>query len=633
MKKLRIIVLLFILAFSFNVKAEVFFEIDCDSNDIINDKPINCDGNLIYENEGINDIELSYNTNLDIKFIPVNGFSLNCSNGKVTIHTDKTLSDEIMNSTKIMGITLSGNSKSKELETVIFNNIKINKTNDIIVENYEEEFNVSYDKEIKLDSTCTLDSITIEKTIIKDFDKNKFEYRGISVNKDVIFIDGVRSSDKSSASGLGQVRVPRGETIKRDITVVAEDGTKNIYKLFITNTLPKEEVKEEIVDTKNEESRLADEIITYPAFTDGTWSENSINGYCNEHNLKCTITKVKSTEETGTIIYQSRNKGDKVETGADLLIKISEKEETKEEVKSADNTLKSLEVYYNNKRINFDFSSNQLDYNLEIETSDTKKIKVKATLNSDKSTFVSSYGPRDVSFDKDNFEVLVKVKAENNDEKTYKLNIKTSPLDKENEIELKLLRINDKEVNLEEEKYEVRLPYNIEKSNIEAVANNKQAKIEYQDVDLKVGDNPVKITVSLNGKSKEYDVNIIREDKEELFEKIEITGYDINFFKDKKSYSLKISKETNELEIKIVPSNIDFEVLNNKNLHNGSKIEINVLDKEGEHKYTIHVEKDNLITNIICYGIFAIGIVAVIVAVNKVMKNKKHKKVINIEEI
>lgn len=562
MRKLRIFVLLLILAFSFNVKAEVSFEIDCNGKEITSDKNVVCEGNLIYENEGITDIEFDYDTNLNIKFIPVDGFKLTDSKGKITIHSDNVLKDKITNSTKIMKFTLGSNSNLKELESITFSNIRINKTNDILVDDIKEEFNVSLNKEVKLDSTCTLDSITIENNKLSNFDKTKLIYKDIKVTKEVIFIDAVRTSDKSSATGLGQVRVPNGETIERKITVTAEDGSNKVYKLYITNTNPKEEVK--LPEEKEDDISKKDEEIT-------------------------------------------------------------------KEVKSEDNTLKTLEVYYNNKKINFDFSSNQLDYNIDIDVTDTKKITVKAELNDEKATFVSSYGPRDVTFDKDNFDILVKVKAENNDEKTYKITVVTSS--KEIDDSLKLLKINNINVDLTADKLEVKLPYTEEKTKIEVETNNDKAKVEYEDVDLKVGNNNIKITVTLDNQVKEYNVVVIRESESELFEKLEITGYDLNFSKDKKSYNLKVDKEVSELEIKVVPNNIDFEVLNNKNIRDGSKVQIKVTDKEGEYEYIIHIEKDNLTTNIICYGIFGIGIISLIVAFSCVIRKKKCKKVLNNEEI
>ena len=126
MKKLRILVILIILAFSFSVKAEVMFELDCNGKEITDDKSVTCEGWLSYETEGITDIEISYDTNLDINFLNVSGFTLTKSTDKIIIHTDTALYDILMNSEKIMEFTLSSNDKVKETEKVKLCNIKIN---------------------------------------------------------------------------------------------------------------------------------------------------------------------------------------------------------------------------------------------------------------------------------------------------------------------------------------------------------------------------------------------------------------------------------------------------------------------------------------------------------------------------
>ncbi len=68
-------------------------------------------------------------------------------------------------------------------------------------------------------------------------------------------------------------------------------------------------------------------IVKYPDFTDGTWTKSRIEEFCSDNGLKCTFKSVTNTEERdGTIISQSRPKGDKVVSGADLTIKYAERE-------------------------------------------------------------------------------------------------------------------------------------------------------------------------------------------------------------------------------------------------------------------------------------------------------------------
>ena len=69
-------------------------------------------------------------------------------------------------------------------------------------------------------------------------------------------------------------------------------------------------------------------VVKYPDFTDGTWTESRIQEFCTKYELKCNIKKNKNTEERdGTILSQSRPKGDKVTSGADVTITIAEKAE------------------------------------------------------------------------------------------------------------------------------------------------------------------------------------------------------------------------------------------------------------------------------------------------------------------
>lgn len=459
MRKLRIAVMMIILAFSFSVKAEVMFELDCDGKEITKDKSVTCEGWLSYETEGINDIEISYDTNLDIKFLAVSGFNLTKSSNKVSIHSDTTLYDILMNSEMIMKFTLSINENIKEKETVKFYNLKINKTDSVVADGYSDTFTVSIPKveptptivatpEIKKSSVCTLDNISVDNVKIADFDKEKLEYRGIRVNKRVVYIDATRTHEMSSAQGLGDVLVLEGETIERDITVIAEDGTKKVYKLFITNTNPK--------------------ATPTPTPT-----------------INPTITSTATPEEK---------------------IEVPDKEESK----NSDNTLKTLELYNGKTKIDFKFDKKKDEYDIKIDDTITK-ITIKATLNDNKAFFVKDYGPRDVKIDYGENKILIKIKAENGDEKTIILNINYINSDNT----LKSLKINNQEVDLTADQYEIKLINDVDKTKIEAIANNEKAIIKYEDVDLVVGDNDIVITVTSNNRSKEYHINVIREEKAE----------------------------------------------------------------------------------------------------------------------
>lgn len=78
-------------------------------------------------------------------------------------------------------------------------------------------------------------------------------------------------------------------------------------------------------------------IVKYPDFTDGTWTESRIKEFCSKYELKCDFKKKQNTEERdGTIISQSRPKGDKVTAGANVTITIAEATAKTDEAESTD---------------------------------------------------------------------------------------------------------------------------------------------------------------------------------------------------------------------------------------------------------------------------------------------------------
>ena len=436
MKKLRIVVMMIILAFSFSVQAKVSLEINCDSS-TISENIITCKGNLLYEQEGINDIEFTYQTNLNIDFINVKGFTITKTDNKVLIHSKRKLFDMILNSTKIMEFTLSRNDESLDIEKLIISNIKINNDDTILINDISKSFDVS--KTIDLDNVCILNSISVDDEVINDFDKDKLEYY-LNVKNEIIFIDAVRESDKSSVTGLGNVRVPIGETIEREIIVIAEDKTTRIYKLFITNT---------------------------------------------------------------------------------MVLEKEEKEEKEEEViKSNDNALKSLEIYSNNTKLDLNYDNSKEIYNIDVI--DINLITIKAKLNDEKAIFVKNYGPRDIKINSGYNKILIKVLAENNDERIITINIICKDSLSDNN-ELESLIINDRNIDLNSEDLKIVLPNDIDRTVISTVPKNNKSIVKYENIDLLVGDNKVIIeVVSESGISKVYEINVIREDKEIILSDIPV---------------------------------------------------------------------------------------------------------------
>ncbi len=553
MKKIRILVILFILSFSFTVKAEVLLEIDCNNKTIDPSNSITCEGNFVYEDVIINDIEMEYETNLNINFKEVSDFKLTKNGNKINIHPSSPLEGIIIDSRVIFQVILSGNDNLNENEKLTFKNIKINNSSSFGIEDVSEMFSVTKVEKIldntntlekitinteKIDSSNPLNSFTIYDKEIDGFDKNKLEY-DIKVDKEIVRVKALGTSTKSSIENLGDFRVPNQETITREIKVKAENGDIRVYKLNITNTSPIE--KEEL---------------------------------------------------------------------------------------SKDNTIKLVELLFNKEHIALDFDSKIDNYDIKV-TGDVDKLKIKAETNDSKAHFDKKYGPRDIKLAYGNNKVVLKVYSEEGFSKVYTFNINRLD-ERDSDNALNSLKINGKEIILgDKSDYEISLSNDISKTEIEAVANSSKANVNYEDIDLSDGENNVTVSVTAeNGEEKEYHINVIREEANEetkIFEKFEITGYNINFSKDVHSYNIKINDKTDELDIKIVPSNISFEILNNKELHHGSKVIVKINDDNGEYEYTINIEKDSLLINIICYGVFIVGLISFIMSFKSIIKKRKKK--------
>lgn len=291
---------------------------------------------------------------------------------------------------------------------------------------------------------------------------------------------------------------------------------------------------------------------------------------------------------------------------------------------SKDNTLKTLELLNGKEKINFTFDSKKDTYNIKIEEM-VEKIIINATLNDSTATFVDQYGPRDVKLKEGDNKVLIKVKAADGNIKVYTLNIVVKD-NRNKDTSLKSLKINGEVINLIDKiyKYEIKVAKNVLKTEIEALATSSLAKVDYQDIELSPGDNSVVISViAENGDKKDYTINVIQSEEDEIdnsLQNITIDGYDLGFSKDKKNYVLKVSNDTDNLKIILKPSNLEYEVLGNSDLEDGSIITIKIADEE----YEITIKKDtNEISPVvfIITGIVALSLVVVIIYLIRKKKN------------
>ena len=279
------------------------------------------------------------------------------------------------------------------------------------------------------------------------------------------------------------------------------------------------------------------------------------------------------------------------------------------DTQETENSLKKLELYNGTKKLDFKFESSKTIYSIPINDTSISKLTIKAELNSNNASFVDEYGPRDINItDGDNL-VEIKVKAQNGDVKTYKLTITKEKI-LSNENHLKSLKVNGNNIELIDDQleYKIILANDILKTQIELETIDKDAKVEFTDIMLVDGVNePIIIKVtSPSSNVLEYKIIVNRlSSKNEQYElnNIRIIGYNLKFDSSVHQYDLEIEND-DKLNIILEPSGINHEIIGNKDLTDGSKVIIRILDENNTIDYIINIHKKEKADNGLIYFIF-----------------------------
>lgn len=264
----------------------------------------------------------------------------------------------------------------------------------------------------------------------------------------------------------------------------------------------------------------------------------------------------------------------------------------REDARSNDNTLSSLTVA--GKKVQL--YSDKYNYDVEIDNS-LKKVEIKATTSSAKATFVQGYGERignnQVTLSNgDRTTVEIKVQAENESIQTYTITIIKSNY-KSNDATLKDIKIKEKNFNFNPDilEYNIEVENEIDKINVEALANHEKAKVEYEkEVELKEGINNLVIKVTAeDGTVKEYKLNITRKAEVALVSDIEIEDIDFEFKPDVYQYEIKTTLVSLKFKVTLNSKTATYEIINNDDLQDGSIIRIVVKDKDKQITYNFKI--------------------------------------------
>lgn len=210
--------------------------------------------------------------------------------------------------------------------------------------------------------------------------------------------------------------------------------------------------------------------------------------------------------------------------------------------------------------------------------------------------------------------VKVTATAKDGTKKVYSINVvRAAAVNKADEEEkkssnnyLKSLTTHDgaltPEFNKGTTSYSIKVPKDVTKLSLSALAEDEKAKIEISgNSGFEVGKvHSVTVTVTAeDGSQRVYTINVTRMDQEAKtdLESLEVEDYDLKpaFSKDVDKYSIVVPYDTKEIDVTAIPADKDssVEIIGNKDLAVGNNtVLVKVTDKNGfTHVYEINVRR------------------------------------------
>ena len=307
---------------------------------------------------------------------------------------------------------------------------------------YAEEVNISDEKTInktELSSNNRLEDITIDGISVNGFSPDINYYSNIIVKKPVVFVDIKGQDDKATVTGVGMVFCREGVETKIDVNVTSEDGHINIYTLSVTYV--KEIIKS--VDASIDKIELYNKDTKLDFTFDKDKSSFKIQV---DSNIEKVLVKASLSNDKASFIdgYEpgefKLNYGDNIielrsmsENGDTRIYKINV---IRSDNRKSDNTLKELIINDNKIELIKD------KYNYEVNVSfDTRKtiINAKTTDKNAKVVF------KNIDLYEGNNSLVIRVVAENEKTKEYRINIKRE--EKVKDLPIESIQVEDVKEN------------------------------------------------------------------------------------------------------------------------------------------------------------------------------------------
>lgn len=336
------------------------------------------------------------------------------------------------------------------------------------------------------------------------------------------------------------------------------------------------------------------------------------------------------SQTTSIKIVVTNNKGEeKIENTYNLTIN--------RHVKSDDFTLKKLKV--NDKDITL--MKDVYSYSYEAEYSD-EIIEIEATPNDAKAK-VQMEKEYEFSLDRSSTYIEFTVTSESGESKTYSIVVKRGI---KPDTTLKSLKIDkiDFEFKKDVLDYTLSVPYSVNDLLIEAIQSDDNASVKIEKEALVVGENKIKIIVTNDKATSEYNLLITREpnlDKSLAnLKNLKIEEYsNLNFEENVLDYTLKFNEVPKELTIKATPISSDgrVEISGNEDLADGSKVIVKVILNETgvTREYTLNIEENKGVTSNKTFILVSIILllITIIILIILEIKDKKHKRYIKLNHL
>lgn len=283
--------------------------------------------------------------------------------------------------------------------------------------------------------------------------------------------------------------------------------------------------------------------------------------------------------------------------------------------RSTNNNLASLSVSSGN----ISFNKNTTSYNLNV-AADVTSVKISASVEDSKASFVSGFGARNVNLKYGKNTVLVKVKAENEKVKTYTININRED-NRSTNNNLASMSLSAGAISFDKNtlKYNVSVPYETTRVEINANVEDSKSTVVINNVDLVVGDNAATIVVtSESGATKTYTLNIKRLAEAEKMSdnnnvsSIDIFGHDFNLVEDVFEYDINVSSSEKDLLFNILMEDdrANYIIEGNDSIQDGSVVTVRAISESGietEYKFNINKEKEIKQSKKSDFGIYVVA--------------------------